>query len=275
MTTLYDWLADRPFTLGMSSGFFGFYAHAGFVGALDHAQLLPARLTGSSAGALVAGLWAAGVDVASMTQELLALRRHDFWDPAPGLGLLRGELFAARLRALLPVERFAECRVPLAVSVFDLGTLGTRVVDRGPLAPAIQASCTFPFLFQPQRVAGRPSLDGGVLDRPGLDSVRPAERLFHHHLASRSPWRRRHSPALAVPERAHTTTLVVHGLPRLGPFRLTRGADAIARAREATLRALEAPLDGASDLFSIHASQSTKSSAPMASSAASRPTKRR
>lgn len=247
-----DWLADQPFTLALSSGFFGFFAHCGVVAALEEAGLRPSRLRGSSAGALVAGLWASGLSSADIERELASLRRHDFWDPAPGPGLLVGERFGARLRQLLPVSQFEQCRVPLAISVFDLHTLATRVIDRGPLAPAVQASCTFPLLFHPHRIDDRPYLDGGVLDRPGLASIGPTERLLYHHLAARSPWRRRNSPALAIPDRPHTATLVVNALPRLGPFRLERGPEAIARAREATRDALGSPLGTQSEGFSIH-----------------------
>jgi NTE family protein len=251
VTTLHDWLSAEPFTLAMSSGFFGFFAHCGVVSALDEAALMPARLRGSSAGALIAGLWAAGMPAEDMRRELLELKRADFWDPGPGAGLLRGRLFGRRLRRLLPVQRFESCRVPLAVSVFDLGTLGTRVIDRGELAPAVQASCSFPVLFQPQPVEGRLCLDGGVLDRPGLQALGPSERLLSHHLSSRSPWRRKASPALRLPDRSNTTSLVIDGLPRLGPFRLGRGPQAIERARAATLRALASHLDAPGEGFSV------------------------
>mgnify|MGYP001324403196 CR=1 FL=1 len=42
--------------------------------------------------------------------------------------------------------------------------------------------------------------------------------------------------------RAATVTLVIDGLPRLGPFRLEGGRDALERAYAATHRALRAPL---------------------------------
>jgi NTE family protein len=228
--TLRDWLSEAPFTLGLSSGFFGFFAHAGVVSVLEEEGLLPARIVGSSAGALVGSLWAAGVPAARIRAELLSLRRRDFWDPGLGLGLLRGRLFRARLEAILPVRTFEECPRPLALSVFDVLGRRTAVVDRGPLAPAVHASCAAPVLFQPVRVAGRLCSDGGVLDRHGLAGVAPGERVLYHHLTSRSPWRRRESPALRVPERPSLRAVALDGIPRLGPFRLRRGAEAVERA---------------------------------------------
>ena len=59
MSTLRRWLSEGPFTLDMSSGFFGFFAHAGVVSVLEEEQLFPARVSGSSAGALIGGTFGA------------------------------------------------------------------------------------------------------------------------------------------------------------------------------------------------------------------------
>jgi NTE family protein len=240
--TLREWLGEGPFTLGLSSGFFGFFAHAGLMTVLEDEGLLPPRLAGSSAGALVAGLWASGIDGPRLREELHALRREHFWDPRPGLGLLRGRLFRERLDALLPAGTFAACRASLAVSVFDALSRETLVLSSGPLAPALHASCAVPLLFQPVWVGGRPLLDGGIADRPGLEGVAAGERVLHHHLASRSPWRRRGAPSMAVPARAGLISLVIDGLPRVGPFRLEEGPRAFAAARAAAREALGRPV---------------------------------
>jgi len=244
MPTLREWLMDAPFTLGMSSGFFGFFAHAGFLSALEDSDLRPRAVLGSSAGALVGGAWAAGLPARDFSEVLLGLRRQDFWDPAPGAGLLRGARFHSILQRVLPTQTFAGCRTPLGVSVFDVATARTRVVRHGELASAIRASCAVPFLFSPVRVAGRACLDGGLFDRPGLLGATPGERILHHHLASRSPWRRPGSPALQAPRRGGTLSVILKDLPRVGPFRLAEGARAHRIAWEATRRALDLPVAG-------------------------------
>src|SRR5512140_2334214 len=80
-----DWLAEQRFALAMSSGFFSFFAHAGML------DVLVTR-------ALVAGAWASGVAAGAAADRLVALRREDFWDPAPGAGLLAGRKFDRLLR---------------------------------------------------------------------------------------------------------------------------------------------------------------------------------
>lgn len=243
--TLREWLDGEPFALGMSSGFFGFFAHCGALTALEDAGLAPMRVSGSSAGALVAGAWASGVDAADIASALHDLKRDDFWDPRPGLGLLRGRRFAHELERLLRAHTFAECRVPLTVSAFDGLRWQTSVLADGPLALAIRASCAVPFLFHPVWLDGRPHWDGGVSDRPGLSGVPSGTRLLFHHLASRSPWRRKESPSMRIPERDGMTALVIDGLPRVGPFALERGHAAFRAALAATRRALDCPIEDA------------------------------
>jgi len=233
-----DWLSERPFSLAMSSGFFSFFAHTGMLRALLERGLVPRLVAGSSAGALVGGAYAAGVPVDALADRLHGLRRGDFWDPAPGAGLLAGRRFDAILRELLPVHAIEACPLPVRVSVFDIARRTTDVLGTGDLPSAIRASCAVPGLFHPVWIARRAYWDGGILDRPGLAGVPQGERVLLHHIASRSPWRRR----LTTPARPGMVTLAIEGLPRSGPFRLDAGRQALELAHAAARRALDAPV---------------------------------
>jgi NTE family protein len=232
--TLLEWLTEQPFALALSSGFFGFFAHAGVLAALEDAGLRPTRITGSSAGALAGGLYAAGLDAIRLRDELFALRREHFWDPGLGVGILRGRLLLTRLTRVLPVESFAECRIPLALSAYEPARHRTRVLDSGALAPAIAASCALPVLFQPVSVGGHRLLDGGVLDRPGMQGMPRGERVLYHHLVPKSVWRLGQSVDERVRYSPLPVSLVIHGLPRVGPFALEAGLRAFEGAERAT-----------------------------------------
>jgi NTE family protein len=146
----------------MSSGFFGFFAHAGVLAALEEEGLAPSAVAGSSAGALVTGTWASGVSsTAELRDTLLALRREDFWDPGPGAGLLRGQTCLPRgaSRRCSRAKTFEDCRVPASLVVHDVFARRPRPVSSGDLAAAIHASCAVPGMFHPVRVHG--PLDGG------------------------------------------------------------------------------------------------------------------
>jgi NTE family protein len=237
--TLREWLSEGPVTLAMSSGFFGFYAHAGALAALLDAGAVVQGATGSSAGALVTGLWAGGVGPDAMRDTLAALRREDFWDPAPGLGLLRGRRFRETLDGLLRGRAIEGCAVRYAASVYDLRGRRTVALRSGDLAAAIHASCALPGLFHPVRVAATLCSDGGIADRPGVFAVPAGARALHHHLTSRSPWRRVGSASLAHPRQPGMVSVGVHGMTRVNPFALHRGM----RAWDDGARGMRAALD--------------------------------
>lgn len=256
MVSLADRLRGEPFELILSSGFFGFFAHAGVVHALEEHALGPALVGGSSAGALVAGLWGAGVPAAAIRDRLFALRRRDFWDPDPlfgvrgarGVGLLRGDRFEQLLQEALDavgVHHFADCPTPVRVVAFDVGALRTVTLRDGPLVPAIRASCSVPGMFQPALIERRRLLDGGIADRAGIAAASDGARVLYHHLPTHSPWRR-FTPSLnRVPARARLHLLHEPALPRMSPFALHRGPRAFELARQMVLRALAAPVDDA------------------------------
>ena len=234
-----DWLDERPFALAMSSGFFSFFAHTGMLGTLTDRGLSPTHVAGSSAGALVGGAWAAGLETHALADRLMSLRREDFWDPAPGAGLLAGRKLDRVLREMLPVATMRACRVPIRISAFEIRARRTEVFDNIDLVHAIRASCAVPGLFHPVRIGTRAYWDGGILDRDGLAGIPHGDRVLFHHIASRSPWR--FGPEV-IPRRADMVALVVDDLPRSGPFKLDAGRRALELAREATERALDAPI---------------------------------
>ena len=233
-----EWLERGPYTLVLGAGFFGFFAHAGVLAALDGAGTPPARVVGVSAGALAGGLHAAGLDPAALRHLLLSVRKDDFWDPGLPLGgLLKGRKFDALLRAALgDVTTVEACPTPL--TVLAARPLTRRVVPlrAGPLAPAIRASCAVPLLFRPVRAAGRWLVDGGLADRSGLTAVAADERVLYHHLPRRRPVR-------AEPERRETATRRVLSLdlPAVSPDRLDLAPTAYETAREGAERWLDAP----------------------------------
>jgi NTE family protein len=252
-----EWLAAEPFTLVLSAGFFGFYAHAGVIAALAGAGLRPRRIVGTSAGAITGGMWAAGVEIEAIVELLGALRREDFWDPSwlpaehagdPGtrLGLLRGRKLDALLADTLAqssrgVERIEDCSIDLAVVTHELRNRRTRVHERGLLRPAIRASCALPILFGPVRIDGRLHADGGISDRPGFRALAPNERTLYHHLPHQSLWPRPSGrEADDRRETQHRRVLAFDDLPRVHPGALERGPEALARARDQTLRWLGA-----------------------------------
>jgi NTE family protein len=187
----------------MSSGFFGFFAHAGFLQGLAEAGLEPDAYAGTSSGALVAALAAAGMAPAEMLERFTALRKADFWDPPRGgrlvrsllngfqgrSGWLAGAGFLRVVTQTLPVERFEDCPRPCLVVALDAERGRRAVFTSGPLAPAVVASGSVPVLFSALAWRGGLMVDGGLVDKAPLLAVRrhlDARSLLVHFLPSAS-----------------------------------------------------------------------------------------
>jgi len=234
-------LAGEEFTLLLGAGFFGFFAHTGLLLALEEAGLRPRRVVGVSAGALAGGLWASGLSASALAEDLVALRRQDFWDPGLSpFGLLRGRKFSAKLHELLGrtnVVKVEDAVIPFAAVASDVLRWRPVVLEHGSMELAIRASCSVPVMFRPVRAEGRLLVDGGMLDRPGFSAIDSGERVLYHHLPHGSPWSRWHgSERRALEPAPGRTTVTFAPLPRVTPFRLERGADALAHARASMLR---------------------------------------
>jgi len=155
----------------------------------------PVAVSGASAGALVAGLFAAGMAPDEMLQLFVSPElRKVFREPGapwrgfatilnlPGhTGAISGERAAALLRAKLGARRVEDCTAPrLALSVTNLSDARSEAVTSGPLAEIILASGAFPGVFATRPVEDRWFWDGGVanalpfdqwIDDPEIDTI--------------------------------------------------------------------------------------------------------
>ncbi len=240
--TLAGWLEKEPFTLALSSSFFGFYAHCGLAAALFEAGLKPAKLTGASTGALVAGSLASGIRPGELKKILFTLKREDFWDPAPGFGYLRGKKFRSRLEELL-VPSFAKTKVPLEVAVFDLLAWKTTFLKEGSVAAAVAASCAVPLLFQPVRIGRRIYLDGGMFHKSGVAEA-PGERILCAYIERADSVSSAYEWGSSLRSLGTGQKILrFDGLPAVGYNALSAGQAAYEQAYERMRRALALPAE--------------------------------
>ncbi len=232
-----DHLKQQPFTLALSSGFFGFFAHHGFSLALKEAGLTPQRVTGASAGAIVAGAWSYGLTSEELLLVLRDLKREKFWDPAFGFGFLKG----AKLESFLG-ELFAgrEQEIPLAISTYDVFARKTVSFNSGDWPKIIRASCAVPLMFHPVKIGRRYYLDGGIQDKPALDSVEEGERVLIHYLPRFGPEKVYENRNAAEALRQKHFVVSPHELPDVGPNKLETGLRAMDAAYEHAVKVLRA-----------------------------------
>lgn len=244
--TLQAWLEENPFTLSLSSGFFGFFAHAGFVKALEERGLAPQKLTGASAGSIIAGAMAAGLSAREIEDLVLKVKLEDFWDPSPGLGLVRGKKFERLLEENIG-GRFSNLKKPLDVSTFNIFKRRTEIFTRGNLAKAIRASSAVPLMFHPVMIEKQLYWDGGILDKMALENSKPDENVLSHYLNGANGYeryeRKRDAKRFNQPEfKAKRKVVILKNLAQSGPRKLHLGPGILEAAYKQTLEVLGAPL---------------------------------
>ncbi|WP_229071078.1 patatin-like phospholipase family protein [Actinoplanes sp. DH11] len=140
-------------------------AHVGVLAALDEAGLEPSVITGTSAGALVGALYAAGQTPAEIAKLAQTLR----WARLVRPGRTRKALFetsklGAFLDTVLDGADFDALKRPFAAVACDLST-GEEVVMRdGPVAQAVLASSAVPGVFPPVDRDGLMLVDGSLVN---------------------------------------------------------------------------------------------------------------
>lgn len=239
--TLKDWLQASPYTIALSSCYFGFFAHIGVLSALEDHNLLPDKLSGASAGALAGSMWASGNSISTLSTLLFGLSRDCFWDPAPGFGLLRGQRFRNTITEMAACKTLEQCNIPIAVSTFDLLRQKTHVFKSGNLSDCIYASCTVPMLFQPIRIDNKLCFDGGIKDWAGCAGVETSDKLLRIALFNRSRYRYqiKSMPCAKPVDNEHTKTITIHDLIQVTPNSMQNGKTAFYQARYAMLTALD------------------------------------
>lgn len=157
-------------------------AHLGAAEVLHEHGVIPTHYVGTSLGAVIAVLLAAGEKPRPLVDRLArvgiaGLKPHPLALFA-GLrlpGLLRPQPLRAALDAVLPVRRFRELATPCTITAVDLDTGALVRFGEGgedaPVADALMASCALPVFLPEVKLGGRRLGDGGLRAVVPLDEA--------------------------------------------------------------------------------------------------------
>jgi NTE family protein len=141
------------------------FAHLGVIQALNEAGIFPDVLSGTSAGALVAVLYADGYSPKEILKLMNTGSRLDYMRPTlPREGLLQISGITKILKANLRTSTFEKLKIPLFVTVTDLNNGKSVYFSKGELIDIVIASSSIPVLFTPVKINDICYVDGGVLD---------------------------------------------------------------------------------------------------------------
>ena len=142
------------------------FAHVGVISVLEEAGFKPSLVVGTSAGSLVAALYASGKTGVQLQQAALQIEEvaiADWMVPIVNRGMFRGEALARYVNEAVGSRLIEDMRIPLGVVATDLGNGQAVLFRRGDTGTAVRASSAVPAVFQPVRIGGRDFVDGGLV----------------------------------------------------------------------------------------------------------------
>lgn len=158
----------RPLRVGLAlgGGAARGFAHVGVIQVLERHGIRPALVVGTSAGSLVAVLYASGKSGAELERAALSMEEAAITDwtlPLLSRGMLRGDALARYVNSQVGGKLLEDMPLPVGVVATELRRGEGVVFRRGDTGTAVRASSAVPGVFLPVDISGREYVDGGLV----------------------------------------------------------------------------------------------------------------
>jgi NTE family protein len=203
-------------------------AHIGVLAVLEENGLVPDIVAGTSMGAIVGGLYAAGLSAAELREIACGLNLNKYFDKSAAsrrfkspkgffeylmltdqryrmfkkVGLDKGDVVEEYIQKLTGDVRIESLPIKFVCPAADLLSGKEVLFERGKLHRALRASMSLPILFSPVRAKDMLLVDGGVLDNAPVEAAKKAGASVtvlvdvHRHLRKMTPGRLRRAPQI-------------------------------------------------------------------------------
>ena len=166
-------LKNKKVALALGGGAVLGAAHIGVIKALEEFGVEIKAISGTSAGAIVASLYAFGKSVKEIEKIVLEFE----WKNLSSLtlskyGVLSNEKIGEMIKLNIGDKTFKEAKIPLAMIATDITNGDKVVLDKGSVADAVMASTCIPGIFVPIELDGRFLVDGGVVENIPLSCLK-------------------------------------------------------------------------------------------------------
>jgi NTE family protein len=177
----------RTVALALGGGSARGLAHIAVLEVFDELGIKPVVIAGTSMGAIIGSLYAAGLTAAEIRagfEERYANRAAflknflgklpeglpSLWSPLSPSVVDNVTLFEMLLPDAVHCD-FAALKLPFLAIAADFYAIEQVILDRGPLIPALAASCALPAWAKPVLLEGRVLIDGGYINPVPYDVV--------------------------------------------------------------------------------------------------------
>jgi NTE family protein len=165
-------VAERPaapaaapkIALALGGGAARGFAHIGVIKVLEAQGIVPDVIVGTSAGSVVAALYASGANGFELQKLALTMEESPMSDWAlPDRGIIRGEALQNFINKSIGNRPMEALPRTLGVVATDLQTGEMMVFRSGNVGQAVRASSSVPGIVQPARIGSREYVDGGLV----------------------------------------------------------------------------------------------------------------
>ncbi|MBN1997772.1 patatin-like phospholipase family protein [candidate division KSB1 bacterium] len=151
-------------------------AHIGVLNVLVKAQVPIKVITGTSMGALIGGLFAAGIHPEKMehlvTKERLKVLSKVFVPTFPRGGFFDGNRITELLESIVGAINIEDLKIPYAAIATNFANGEEVILRKGPLTHAIRASSSIPGIFNPVNADNHILCDGALTNPVPVDVCR-------------------------------------------------------------------------------------------------------
>ena len=157
-------IRTTPIALVLGGGGPRGFAHVGVLKALEEAAISPDLIVGSSMGALIGTLYAAGPNARELERVVMTADLSDGWRDLTlsRLPWLKGDYLEAQVRKLLKDKSLEQLTIPMVAVATNLATGAPVGLTRGDAAVAVRASTAIPGTFKRVRIGDATYFDGDI-----------------------------------------------------------------------------------------------------------------
>jgi len=147
-------------------------AHLGVIKVLEEEGYLIRGVAGTSAGGMVAAVYAAGYRPDEIIDIFNSVDQNNLYSLGSGPALLGMEGISKALNKFLDQETFQDLEIPCALTAVDLKEMREVILSEGLVLDAVMSTIAIPGIFPPRTWGNHQLIDGGVVDPVPVTAAR-------------------------------------------------------------------------------------------------------
>jgi len=208
-------MKKKKIGLALGSGGAKGLSHIGVLKVLEREGIEVSYISGSSAGALIGGLYAKGYSAKDLEKLALDIGKnkeefYKLFDFSKSLqGIIKGEKILEYLDNILEGSSFTNLKIPFISLAVDLITGEKVIIKEGKVSEAIRASISIPVIFHPYPWKDKLLIDGGVLSPVPVKELRDLYKpdiIIGVSLHKRTIWKPKREIQIDIPYQPNNIT---------------------------------------------------------------------